>query len=374
MKVTSVEQEKRLLEYWSELIPQKGAERPWLFFESQGKRTPFTWKDVRAQAHCIAAYLMDKGLKPGEAVGIIASSSPLYLVVDLALQFLGSVNITLPEDIDLKELKKVATEYDFGFFFLDNVDTFMRLEQLKFLKPHLKEVVLQVEDAEGLAPEKLVTFDRVITLGKVPWREQLAELNERKQAINPDEAVYSIPQTQKMVTFSQMMATTSKSAQLLQENGITTLMSLHAPTSLVHRSFAYFAPMKLQLQSWCHPGAGFSFDLFKEVQPEVVVLSPRLLDAVYSQIETFCNESGGALRRGWAQCHKVREKRDKFLKEGQKVPMFTRMAFNNLKRGFFGKIRKLFGGKVKFLIVEKGDLTPSTQAFFTDMGWEIKEA
>lgn len=372
MEVLTVEQDTRLLDFWDELIPRAGAEQPWLFGEKSGKRIQFTWKDARAQAHCIAAYLMDKGLKKGDAVGIISTASPFYLVVDIALQFLGALNVTFPPDTSLQTLKQDKRSEPFRFFFVESAEMFTRLDQLKHLKNDLKEVILQVDDAEGLDPDKLVTFDRVVVLGKVPWREQLAELNGMKAAVSPDEDVYGQIGKRK-VTFKELRNEYTSAVDLLTEKSVGRLLSLHDPYCLIHRTFGYYAPMKMKLKSWAMPGLVFSFDLLKEVQPEALVLSPAQLDGLYTKLEEECTNEGGNLKRGLIKSQKVREKRAKFLADEQKVPLFTRMAFNNVKRGFFGKVQKLFGGSLRILIVEKGKVTPATRSFFTDVGFEVRE-
>src|SRR5690606_12287217 len=85
---------------------------------------PITWAQYAADVNALAAWLVDKGLKPGQRVAVLAENRPEWTVADLAVLTAGGVTV--------------------------GVYTTSSPEQLLYYLDHSDAVGLIIEDAEQL--------------------------------------------------------------------------------------------------------------------------------------------------------------------------------------------------------------------------------
>ena len=109
--------ESRIQEFWNGFMPKGEAQNPILWHRHRDSWRAVSYKDLNAQANCVAAFLMARGLKKGDAVAAMARQSVDHIVLDLALQFLGAVQVSLPLDTSLKALNRLMDEYQFRFIY-----------------------------------------------------------------------------------------------------------------------------------------------------------------------------------------------------------------------------------------------------------------
>src|SRR5699024_5788629 len=62
---------------------------------------PIYWNEVRGKANRLAAWLLEEGIQKGERVALLSENRTEWVIVDMALQLIGAVNVsiytTLPE-------------------------------------------------------------------------------------------------------------------------------------------------------------------------------------------------------------------------------------------------------------------------------------
>ena len=172
-------------------MPAQNPELPCLQLWQAGSYHPSSFKDVHAQAQCVAGYLMRRGLEKGDYIGILAKPGLRYHVLNIALQYLGIVNVTFPPSFKTEEIEQLAFKHNFKLLYVDSVEDFRSHGEFKDLKAGLLGVIIGEDEVDGLEPEKVVTYDRVVTLGKSAWREDANQLKAMKAAVLP-QSLYRI--------------------------------------------------------------------------------------------------------------------------------------------------------------------------------------
>ncbi|MEM6268039.1 MAG: AMP-binding protein [Bacteroidota bacterium] len=359
-------------EFWQGFLPTGEAQNPILWHQRRGTWRSLSYKDLNAQAHCAAAFLMARGLKKGDAVGLVARQSVDYVVLDLALQFLGAVNVTLPSDLPLDALHRLCDAYHFRFVHYSDVAAFQQHGQLEILKPRLHTVLISGEDVDELDAEKVVTFDRVVELGKIDWREQSRELTAMKRAVTPED-IYAVsprigdPEAARPVTFGQMLAAVNHSETIFQEQSVRVAFLATAPQQQHSRTHGIFPAVRRQAACYLLPEHDLQPDFFRELHPHALITDTVHAEQLYQALPEFLG-GGPVSEKAIAKAHEILDRRDQALAEGKKDPFMNRVRFRTGNKKLYRKVISALGGQFNTLICAPTAPAPPTQRFLTECG------
>lgn len=362
--------------FWSRILPASGAEKQWIHYPQGKGYGHASYKDINAQAHCVAAYLMRKGVRKGDVVGIIADQSPFYLSVDLALQFIGAVNLTLPENVEANSLASLIDKPGIAFFFIQKESVFLALDQFRELKPGLREIILLTDEVENLDPENVVTYDIIVNHGKIAWREYADQLRVMKSNVVPTD-IYAMNFRKEFhkldsVTFSDFLRDLDESLAWYSSNKCRTILNMQTPETRVGRSYGLFAPLLLGIQTWCLPQGTIDLSArVKTIAPDSAVTSPASLARIQQELTITHLSKDGQPRKRLINSMKICDRRLRRLSEGKKPTLFTRIQYFFLRKTLFRKIQKLLGGKMKEIVCDSGPIDQLTYAFFRNAGYTL---
>lgn len=365
--------------FWSRILPAEGAEKQWLHVPAGKQYAHATYRDINAQAHCVAAYLMRKGVRKGDVVGIIADQGPFYLAVDLGLQFLGAVNLTLPENVTLDSLLTLAEKPGMQFIFIQKESVFLALDQLREVKPLLREIILHTEEVESLEPEAIVTWDVIVNHGKVAWREYADQLRVMKSSVVPTD-VYALQLRKEFnkldsISFSDFLRDLDEALAWYSANGCKNILSMQFPWSRMERSYGLFGPLLLGVQVWClPPGTSDLSARIRTIAPDGAVTSPESLARIQQELVMTHLSAEGQPRKNLMRAMQICDRRLRFLSEGKKVPLITRLQYWWLGKTLFKRIRGILGGRLKDIICDAGPVDSMTFAFFRNAGFPLHRA
>lgn len=367
-------QSPMIKKFWERLMPAQNAELPCLHEWQAGKYQPTSFKDVHAQAHCAAGYLMRRGLRKGDHVGVIAHPGMRYHVLQIALQFLGAINVTIPHNFSTEEIDQLAHRYHFRLLFVDSAAQFLAYGEFKEMKEQLLGVVIGEDDVDALDPEKIVTYDRVVTLGKAAWREEANELKAMKGAMLPQHlcAILLEPEGKAtQVKMEQWMAAVDQAEKALLNTQAKNLLTSIAPDRLLWRAFG-FAAIFNRVAWWIRPaqdlrGAGYTL-----IKPEMALLDPTGLRMLYDLLPELIDvpEKG---RKAITLAMEVVRKRDDAKAAGKKDPIMNRLKYSTSNRKLYKRIRNKLGGKICELVLDKGVVDADARLLFEEASIKISQ-
>ena len=140
----------------------------------------------RKQVDAISHALMLRGLKRGEAVGIVAENRPEWNVVDMAVMQAGGILLPLCKGLSAEEYTECLVKAKVRLLFLEDEELYSRF---RLILPQIDtlEYLLSIEPVEAA-----VSFDRLLHEGRVNANH--AALEHRRNLITPDDVctlVYS---------------------------------------------------------------------------------------------------------------------------------------------------------------------------------------
>jgi long-chain acyl-CoA synthetase len=303
------------------------------------------------QIRCLSVALHKLGLQKGDTVGFLAPPSFHWLVADFAIQVAGGISVPLymltsKENIEFK-IRDAALTYAF---------------------------VLGVE-AWSLFEPFASSFRHIITLG-IPstlsackdWETALA-LGAEVERENPGifETLCAQVQEEDIATILYTSGSTGnpKGVELTQKNFVSQLKGagLRFPLDGEKDRALSYLPLahsfeRMIVYYYLSCGVEICFvddvkqlgELLREMKPSVMTTVPRVLEKVFSKIETQSLEARGI--RGkiarWALKHALAKDPETFQKSWQKKIADVLV---------FRKIRASFGGQLLYLIAG-GAATP----------------
>jgi long-subunit acyl-CoA synthetase (AMP-forming) len=367
-------QSPTIRKFWERLLPAQNAELPCMQEWQAGKYQPTSFKDVHAQAHCTAGYLMRRGLRKGDHVGIIAHPGMRYHVMQIALQYLGAVNVTIPHNYFAEEIDRLAQRYHFKLLFVDSASQFLAYGEFKEMKEQLLGVVIGEDDVDALDPEKIVTYDRVVTLGKAAWREEANELKAMKAAMLPQDLCAILLEPEGKATnlkMEQWMQAVDQAEKALLSAQVKNILVCIAPDRLLWRAFG-FAAVFNRVSWWIRPlqdlrGAGYLL-----IKPEMALLDPTGMRLLYDLLPELIDvaEKG---RKAITLAMEVVRKRDDAKAAGKKDPIMNRLKYSTSNRKLYKRIRTKLGGKIAQLVIDKGLIDADARLLFEEASIKITQ-
>ncbi len=164
-----MEQPKHLFDLLTRNAQQNPTSVAFRFFDTQTQTwSQMTWEQYRDQVLKVADHLQVRGVKKGQAVAILSSNRPEWIISDLAIQAIGAISIPIfatstKQDITyiLKHSRSIAIFVDHLDRLAENSEVFPEIV-ICFDRGDLKEIIKSpltpTLKVTPLAPEDLATI------------------------------------------------------------------------------------------------------------------------------------------------------------------------------------------------------------------------
>ena len=328
-------------------------------------------KDFLRDSAIYAAIALDNsGLEPHENVGIIAPSSPEWIIADIATQVNHRETIPLFPNIAPENFLFQCEESRVRVLIV-NAITDLDLPLQAILSKFKRVVCI---DGTSPLPENGIYWNDFIEEGQRQSEDPkyFSWLDDQIQGINPDD-IFS-------VIYTSGSTGTPKGAELSHRNMLVQIQSLlgyyhmnrkedAALTILpvahvLERMAVYFYTLN-GLKIYFADDPKNTPQILKEVRPTIVVVVPRILERVYESITLVADRTKGPKSLFIKSAVKLAKLSDP---EKRKTPL--QRLYNRL---VYRKMREAMGGRLKLLISGGSALNKSILRFLLNIGLPIYE-
>lgn len=338
--------------------------------------TTITWSEVEQDVMAIASYLLDQNIQKGDRVAILSENRYEWAVVDLAIQMVGAINVSLYATLPPKQCAFILKDSESKLFFVSTgiqlkkaVEVFDECEDLTqiiaFDEPKVQEYIEK---------EYVKLFDIVCTAGTKAEPMQADELKNRVKSIVPEN----------VATLIYTSGTTGqpKGAMLTQRNIVSNVKAAHDAISIgdtdrclsflplchsFERTGGYYAMMAGGAEIYYAESVDTVARNMLEAHPTIVVSVPRLFEKIYNLVTKNVQE-GSAIQQSvfnWAL--NVGEKHWK----GKRGLVSVQKALAD--KLVFNKLKERTGGNIRFFVSGGAALPAEIGAFFMSAGLNILE-
>jgi len=334
------------------------------------------WDEVTYDARSMAAWLIEFGIEAGDTVALLSENRYEWAVVDLALQLIGGVNVSLYSTLPPNQCEFILQNAGAALFF---VSTGIQLKKgIKVFDqcPELKSVVaFERPKVERYMKNAFVSlFDDKLAKGRKLLAKHEKEIHARSKNISPDD----------LATLVYTSGTTGKpkGAMLTHHNIVSNVKAAHAHIHIsdedrclsflplchsFERTCGYYAMMAGGAEIYYAESVDTVAKNMTEAHPTIIISVPRLFEKMYNIIAKNLEE-GSAIKQvifDWA------------INVGRKYADGKRGLVSLQKaiadKLVFDKLKERTGGNVRMFVSGGAALPPKIGSFFIAAGLNILE-
>lgn len=318
-------------------------------------------EEVAREVRRCALGLIKLGVKAGDSVGLLAPSSPHWVITDLAIMSIGAVSVPLFPNLSLDHLLYESDNTEMQWLIA------IGAEQWRLVEPHARRwravVVKQVSDL----PKDVLAWGRLLELGDELSEQDPGLFARRRDHLTPD-AVATIIHTSGSTGQPKGVVLTHKNL-MSQISGAKECFPLD-PTKDRALSVLPLAHVfeRIVVYTYLAQGVPIAFGddpkntgvMLKEIRPTIMSMVPRLIEKLYARIVKRFDEASWPKRQlgRWALEHALKD--DPLAKKPWTMDVADTLIYQRL--------REALGGRLKAMIVGGAALAPDLGRFLTNVG------
>ena len=329
-----------------------------------------TWKEAERLVLEIAAGLVAEGMAPNCAVAMLSNNRVEWSLIDMALLSAGALDVPLYPTSTAEQISYILEDSGSEIIFVEDQEQLNKVLQIKDQLPKLRRIVVIAPCSE----ENDVITDLNALMEKGRGSLDRKAIDKRWQEKDPEDVATLI--------YTSGTTGNPKGVMLSHRNlysnadGVRYALKIEPGTKdlqflpLCHsfgRTEVYGLMMHQGIICYAESIEKIP-DNFKEVQPDVFITVPRLLEKVHTKIMAGL-ESASAVKKGifkWAlgTGRQVLEAR----MEKRAVSKGLAFKFKIADKLVFSKIKEALGGKLKYMIYGAAPLAFEIEDFFASTG------
>ena len=341
------------------------------FKEGSSWRTT-SYRELGETVREMARGLLALGVEAGDRVALLSNTRPEWTTADLAILAAGAVTVPVYQTNSPGESQYVLENSGAKAIFCEDAEQLDKIDEVRDQCPDLEHVIAFTDARDGV-----LSLDELRSRGGDVPDERL---DERAQAVGADDLatiVYTSgttgPPKGCMLTHGNLATDLEMVGRRIEfEDEVVFYVFL--PLAHVLTRIVQFLALDLgaELAYWQRDPKKLIEEI-GEISPTHIPSVPRVFEKIYTQATAKVNEAGGVKKKlfDWAVGvgRKVRE-----LEREGKTPNPALKAQHALAdRLVLGKIRALFGDKVRLCLTGAAPIEPDVITFFHAAGVWVLE-
>lgn len=349
-------------------------------FRKQGNWATMSYAHFYDRALMVARGLRKLQIQPGDRVAILSENRVGWIIADVGIMSAAAITVPIYPSNTADQVEYVLNHSEARLVFISGKNQYRKLLQIKDRIPQL-QLVVSFERFLGEASLPLTSFYQLSEIDEPILDEEREELEEVIGALEPQQLatiIYTSGTTgiPKGVMLSHRnilvdVRYTIDKAQLLDEHEI--FLSFLPLSHVLERSVGYYLPMMKGGMIAFADSIEKIAENMVEIQPTMMVCVPRLFEKIYSRIFEYVHTLTLYKRKLFRNALSIGRRYiyGRFVEK--KLSLWLRFQYAVADRIIFTKLRKRFGGNMKFCCCGGAPLDPEINEFFWIIGVPILE-
>lgn len=359
---------------------QKYANKPAISFKKGGGYLTLSYQQFYIRVLMAARGLRKAGMKPGDKVAIFSENRAGWVIADLAIQSALGISVPIYATNTGAQAAYVINHSETKIIFVSDRIQYEKLLAIRDQVPQV-ELVISFERFLGEPHLPVYTLYQLSEISHPIQTEEQQQIEQQIDTITPDD----------LTTIIYTSGTTGipKGAMLTQDNMVSNawyglqragkmamggkFLSFLPLSHLFERCAGYHAV----LMGGGHIAYAESIDKvvenLREVKPTAMISVPRLFEKIYSQITESVSKMSPSRRRMFHQAMEVGREYIRRKHIDKESTALLQAKYHFYDKMVFRKIRKRFGGRLRFFICGGAPLDQTINEFMWIIGLPVYE-
>ena len=345
-------------------------------YQRRGEWTSVTWRNTAARVKLLAAGLLALGIEPEQRVGIASSTRYEWILADLAIMSAGAATTTVYANTNAADTAFILADSESRIVFVEDDAQLAKLTARRADLPALTKVVTFDGTAKG---DWVLTLDELAELGKKYLADHPECVRQTVAAIAPERLatlIYTSGTTgrPKGVRLNHRAWVYEGAAvAALDVIGEDDLQLLWLP--LAHS----FGKVLLAAQLACGFVSAVDGRIDKIVEnaavvkPTFMAAAPRIFEKAHARIVLATRQEGGIKAKLFDRAFALGLDVDRRRRAGENPSTLMRLRYGLFDRLVFSKVRRVFGGRIRFFVSGSAPLNREIAEWFHAAGLLILE-
>jgi len=341
-----------------------------------------SWSALLEESEALAAGLSERGIKPGDRIAFIGETRPRLIMGIAAAHRLGAVAVPLFPGADSTETAEHLRDVGAIAVFAENQEQVDTILDLLPECPALHTVVY--DDNRGLghySQAALADHEALVARGRAMTESEREQAWAAAQGIGSDDPAFifftsGAGGAQKPVVFSHG-ALIARTRAVMAADGLSekdTTVACFAPGWIVQALFAYVQPMVSGHCVCCPESLETLLDDMREIAPSYILTTPRMLDAITSQVSLRMEETGGLNLQLYRRALALADRTARLRLEGEEPSFGDRLSLPVYEALIYSPLRDALGmSRLRSAYCTGDRLDPAVLEFFRELGINLKQ-
>lgn len=335
---------------------------------------PILWDQVTDDVYSIATYLMERGIQKGDRVGILSENRYEWAAVDLAIQLVGGINVSLYTTLPAHQCEYILKDSGTKIFFVSTglqlkkaVEVFENCDELEqvvaFDEPTLKHL---------MDNDFVQMYDDMLIEGGKHIEKHKDAIKQRSKEVEPSDVatlIYTSGTTGQpkgaMLTHNNIVSNVKAATQHIYWDDNDRLLSFLPLCHSFERTAGYYAMISSGVEVYYAESVDTVSRNMPEVKPTIMISVPRLFEKMYNLIVKSVEEGSDTKKKifDWAV-----ETGQKYAEGKRGLVAVQKKIADKL---VFDKLKERTGGHVRLFVSGGAALPPEIDTFFQCAGMNI---
>jgi long-chain acyl-CoA synthetase len=334
----------------------------------------FSWKEFAELTRKTSAALMQLGVKREDNVAIFSQNMPEWTIADLGIMCSNAVSVPIYATNTSDQAKYIIYEAEIHFIFVGEEDQYIK--------------ALEIYSQDDCPLEKIIVLDRKVKIDTACaiYFEEFLKLGDNISLDEVKKVSNSISEDD-LATIIYTSGTTGvpKGVMLTHKNFNVTakIHDIRLTIDQNNHSLAFLPLSHIFERAWSlyalYKGVGVSYlkdpkqiiETLKEVKPTMMCSVPRLYQKAYHTILSKIEGSSNIKKSLFNAALKTGEKVAETKRINKNLPFLLAVKYKILDTIVLKKIRKAFGGRLKFMPCAGAPLSAEITSFFHSIGMPV---
>lgn len=337
----------------------------------------YTWSDWGEQAQLVGLGLKSLGLERGDIVSIASEINKEWLFADLGSICMGAVcNGVYPTDAP-NQVEYLINDSGTKFYFAEDEEQLDKVLQVRGRTPTLQKIIIfDMEGLRNLDDEMCLSLEELCNLGEEFRRDNPTVWKQEIEAADLDDLM--------ILTYTSGTTGPPKGAMITQQNMLFMMKCLQNCLTisekdrqlgflpLAHiagRMFYTFSVIEAASEVHLVESLDTIVNDIREVEPTVHFAVPRVWEKQYSVVTILRKEATALGTWAYDAALDVGSRRAKYLKEGEKIPIWLAIQFALADFAVLRNVRRALGiDQCRWLATAAAPIAPDLIEWYWAMG------